>query len=204
MFRWATRIAVNSQEHRRLFPRLVLAYKVQAAWSAPRRYADKSHPNLWLAEALSIAFPRSVFLGVERDPFATVASMIRHKGVRSWHSSWQNLPIPNRFLGITEETAKSYDSLSLATQCALRCKAHHDELQRLKSALRDRMKVISYEVLTTKLDAELQNIEMFLGLEQRLVSPPVQSESMDRWLSDLSNDEISDIKAVVGFEPRNS
>src|SRR5262245_13442039 len=80
MFGWSTRIALNPELSDRLLWKLILFYRIQFWISAPRHYLDKSHPNIWIAEDLARAFPDALFLGILRDPYGTVASMLRHKG----------------------------------------------------------------------------------------------------------------------------
>ena len=79
-------MALDPSQQRELFPKLVRAYEEEKRRVQPKRYADKSHPNIWIAEALSEVFPDAQFLGIERDPFGTVASMLKHKGVLKWHA----------------------------------------------------------------------------------------------------------------------
>src|SRR5262245_4018334 len=103
MFDWSVAMAVNPACEPRLFDRLVAEYSAQLARSAPKHYLDKSHPNIWIADKLLAAFPDARFVGVQRHPFATVASMLRHAAVSDWHRQWKTLPVPNRFLGINQE-----------------------------------------------------------------------------------------------------
>jgi hypothetical protein len=63
-------------------------------------YLDKSHPNIWIADKIKEEFPEAKFVGIERNPFATVSSMLKHRGVMKWHRDWKSFPVPNRFLGI--------------------------------------------------------------------------------------------------------
>ena len=81
MFRWATQMALDATTEKQLLPKLIIAYRWQLFLSSPRLYLDKTHPNIWLAEPLQQAFPDALFLGIERDPFATVASMLRHREI---------------------------------------------------------------------------------------------------------------------------
>lgn len=107
MFSLSTKMALNLTLEVELFGRLVAAYN--------------PHLNyIWTAEKLKKVFPKSLFVGIERNPYATVASMMKHKGVSAWHGRWREFPIPNRFLGITPELEDVYDNLPLASQCALR------------------------------------------------------------------------------------
>ena len=85
MFGLSTRMALDASLESQLFGKLKRAYQWQLLRSAPRLYLDKSHPNIWIAEKLKDAFPKSQFVAIERNPYATVASMMKHKGVSAWH-----------------------------------------------------------------------------------------------------------------------
>ena len=60
-----------------LMPGVIQWYKRQRIAAKPKHYADKSHPNIWLIEHLVRAFPDALFVGTQRQPYATVASMLR-------------------------------------------------------------------------------------------------------------------------------
>lgn len=146
MFRWATRMAMDPSLECKLFNRLVWAYRIQLLRAAPLLYVDKTHPNIWLAERLKASFSNALFIGIERNPYATVASMMRHQSVAAWHRTWKQFPIPNRFLGITREIANRYDTIPLAAQCAMRWVAHRERVRELRVSLGTDLFVISYEV----------------------------------------------------------
>jgi hypothetical protein len=201
IFGWATRIAVDPRRKRQLLPRLLLAYRLQLLRTAPRLYADKSHPCIWFAEDLARTFPKARFLGIEREPYATVASMLRHRGVSAWHKRWRKLPLPNPFLGIDEATAETYDELSLAARAALRWKSHHERLIELTGSLGDRFLLVRYEDLAADPAAELARIQGFLGLDTPFQTPSIKHESLAKWRSQLEPADIDAIRTVVGFEP---
>lgn len=134
-FRWVTEMAINPSTREKHYWKLVWYYRWQHFRSVPNHYVDKSHPNLWIAHRLAETFPKALFLGIQRNPYATVASMINHEGVRKWHERWLEFPIPNRFLGIAESDVAEYEQRSLATKCAMRWKAHHDRLRVLNREL---------------------------------------------------------------------
>jgi LPS sulfotransferase NodH len=197
MFQLATRMAVDQRLRPALFPLLVLSYRVQRLASGDRIYADKSHPAIWLAERLAAALPSAVFLGVQREPFATVCSMMRRDGVRAWHERWRRYPVPNEFLGITPEIAPHYASLSLAARCALRWRAHRDRMESLKPLLGHRLHVVGYEELARDPDRELSLLQDWLGLDTPFDRPRVDRDALQRWRTQLSDRDVADISAVV-------
>jgi len=203
MFRWSTRMALNSKLERKLFGRLVLAYKWQLLKSAPRLYLDKTHPNIWIADKLKKAFPKSLFVGIERNPYATVASMMKHKGVSAWHRRWREFPIPNRFLGITTELAHTYDSIPLASQCAMRWLAHHNRMKELRSILGNDLIVIPYESFANDTETQIHELQQFVGLKIPIPIPDVKTGSLHKWKEQLSDEQINQIESIVGFSPCN-
>lgn len=203
MFSLATRMALNPNLEGRLFKRLVMTYHWQLLKASPRLYIDKTHPNIWLAEKLKRAFPKALFIGIERNPYATVASMMKHAGVSAWHRRWQEFPIPNRFLGITSEIAETYDSVPFASQCALRWLAHHNRMNELKSALKNDLLVISYELFAHNPVDTVRSLKTFLKLHEPIPVPEVKIESLGKWKAQLSDAELIDIQNIVGFSPKS-
>lgn len=201
MFGLSTRMALNPELEGKLFNRLVLAYKWHLFKSSPKLYLDKSHPNIWIAEKLKSSFPQSLFVGIERNPYATVASMMKHKGVLAWHKRWQEFPIPNRFLGITGHMKNTYESIPLASKCAMRWVAHHNRMNELRSILGEDLLVISYESFAHNTETELHALQKFLGLHNPIPIPDVKTESLQKWKKQLSAEEIKQIQNIVGFSP---
>lgn len=199
MFDLATSMALNPALEPELFGRLVRAYKWQLLKAAPRLYMDKTHPNIWIAEKLKKTFPDALFVGIERNPYATVASMMKHSGVLAWHKRWREFPVPNRFLGITPEIAGTYDDIPLVSQCAMRWLAHHNRIKELKNTLGDDFLVISYESFAHDTVNTINNLKQFLGLQEAIPVPEVKLESLNKWRDQLSAAELVDIQNIVGF-----
>lgn len=193
-------MALNPYLRAQLFPRIIRLYNQEHTNVFPKHYADKSHPNIWLAEALQNIFPESLFIGIQRNPYATVASMLKHEGVSSWHSKWKEYPIPNYFLGITSSIANKYDELSLAEKCALRWKAHKERLEYLKIVLKDKLLILNYEDLINNTEEEINKLQNFLNLSKPFAMPEVKKESLNKWKKELSNETISEIKNVIENE----
>jgi hypothetical protein len=197
--RWfydVTTMALDPSQEDRLFPGVVEQYRREHEEHPRRHFADKSHPNLWLVERLSTEFPDALFVGIQRNAFGTVASMLRHEGVQQWHRRWREFPVPNRFLGITEELAQSYDELPLAAQCALRWRAHADRMQELRVAMPDRLWCGDYDSFITSTADSVEDLRAFLGLAPPMAMPEVKTDSLDAWRSELSED---DVEAIAKF-----
>ncbi|MCT7377840.1 sulfotransferase family protein [Chelativorans salis] len=204
IFEWVTEMAIDPTAEDRLLPSLLRRYRLEAASARPKRLLDKSHPNIWLAEKLAEAFPAARFIGVLRDVFGTVASSLRHEGVRHWAEKWDAYPVPNRFLGVSEENREAYAQMSLAGRCAVRWRAHLHRLDELEGVLGDRMIRMRYHELQTETTRELVRLQEFLKLDEPIPHPEVKSDSLSRWKKDLSEEQIAEIHAVVGEDADRS
>lgn len=200
IFGWVTQMALDSRKEPTLLPKLVRRYRLEIAAAAPRIFVDKSHPNLWLAESLAGEFPEARFVGIYRGPQATVASMLKHRRVSEWHDRWSEYPVPNRFLGITEQMANAYDGMPLARRCAIRWQAHLEELRRLDEVLGPRFHLVSYESLHLATASEIQRLGEFLDLRSPIPAPQIRSGSLNRWESELDPETQKQIRDVVGSE----
>lgn len=201
IFRWSVAMAVNPACEAQLFGKLVAEYSSQLARSAPKHYLDKSHANIWIAEQLLAVFPRARFVGVQRHPYATVASMLRHRAVSHWHRDWKSLPVPNRFLGITRELSKVYESMPMAARCALRWKCHYEQMQVLQAKLGSALAVIWYESLVNRTELVIRMLEQFLHLRVGPISSDVRRDSLSAWKSQLGVEEIAQIHGITGGSP---
>lgn len=200
-FKWATEMAVDPSTKRRHYSKLVWFYRAQHLWSVPRHYVDKSHTNLWNAEELTETFSDILFLGIQRNPYATVASMLNHEGVQKWYRQWKDYPVPNEFLGIERSDVEHYEQLSMAVKCAKRWKAHYEEMKKCNEELGRLMMVADYERLVGKSQSVLREIEEFIGLEVPLSVGNVEYNALDKWKSRCSMNELRDIAEVTGIEP---
>lgn len=201
IFPLVTRMALDVRKRALGVPILVAAYRRRERKIAPRLYVDKSHPNLWLAELLASRMPEAYFLGIERNPYAVVASMLQHAGVLHWFHRWRRWPVPNSFLGITMDIAPKYDSLPLEQKCALRWTSHQAEMLRLVHQLPTRIFVVRYEQLIDDLQSELGAVWGALGLRPAVHEERVRVESRDKWRTQLTPQQIADVNDIVGFEP---
>lgn len=197
VFGWVTRMALDPRSEARLFPRLVERYRAGHALVQPRHYADKSHPNLWLAGALADALPEARFIAIRRAVEPTVASMLHHAGTRAWIDRWERYPIPNRFLGISADLLEDYRVMSPAARCALRVIAHSREIERLRPRLGARLAVVEYEALLADPAPVAEGLQRYLALESPLRPPPPQRGRADRWRTLLSARDRDDIRALA-------
>jgi hypothetical protein len=200
IFETVTTMALDPSTEATLFPQLIGLYEEAHAKVPDKHYADKSHPNIWLAEDLADSFDEAVFVGIQRNPHATVASMLRHDGVTVWHERWRDFPVPNRFLGITEELAEEYDSLPMETKFAIRWRAHADQMARLRESLGPRMMYVDYDRLLQD-EQVIGDLQEFLELDRPFPPFEMKMKSLDKWRTQLSDDQIAAVTAAAGAVP---
>jgi hypothetical protein len=179
-------------------PELIHIYRREIDQSAKigyKEYADKSHPALWFAEALLQEIPELRFIGIERSVYAKVASALKHGGMANLIRQWKIFPIPNRSLGITKDLVDKYNDLSIIQKLTMRWCEGHREMERLKPILADRLHFVKYEDLIQSPELERERLIKFLGLEVGEIRPKI--ESLDKWKSELSNLQISEIDGVL-------
>ena len=67
--------------------------------------------------------------------------------------------------------------------------------------LGDRLFVISYESFATETRRVIEQLSAFLDCNSRIPEPVVKTESLQKWKSQLTNEEIQQIERIVGFSP---
>ncbi len=201
IFPWVVEMAQHPEREPSLFPRLAERYRGEHRVVLPKHYVDKSHPNLWIAERLAGEFPEARFVAIWRTLEGTVASMLKHDGVRHWVEAWDKEPCASRFLGVTEDMIPAYRRMSIAERCAVRVIAHHREIERLTDRLGGRLHVVAYESLISWPDLEVNRLADFLGLKVPDTIPMPKAESRSKWRTQLTDRERLDIRTIaIGME----
>jgi len=195
IFHLVDRMALDFRGRRSLMAHLIRLYEEEIARSIPRTYVDKSHQNIWLAELLLDAFPDVHFLGIERSPYGTIASMLQHREVLAHFQRWQLYPVPNRHIGLASDLVNRYDALPLVAKCALRWREHHRRINELRAALGDRLLVIEYERCIRDLESNVRLLSDFLGRE--IASLPVDPAPLTKWREILSSQDRCLIDEIV-------
>jgi hypothetical protein len=202
MFGLSTAMALDPRLEQVLLEDLARCYQMELRRRRPAIYLDKSHPNIWIAEKLKDRFPEARFIGIQRNVFATVASMLKHRGVLQWHERWKEFPLPNRFLGIDAETAAVYEQFPLVVKCALRWAAHRNRLAALERTLDEDLLLLQFEQLSNDPAASMGLLQRFLGLEQPFPKPEIDRAPLTKWRGELSDEEVAQIRKVIGEEIR--
>lgn len=199
-FYWVTQMALDPSTRDQYYSKLAWYYRWQHLRSVPKHYLDKSHPNLWIADRLAETFDDALFLGIQRNPYATVASMLNYEGVQKWHKRWKEFPVPNEFLGINEGDVNSYDNISMTKKCAKRWKSHYDEMERIKSSLESKVLVIRHEDLILDTGSVLNKICNFVNLESPLKVNNVDYSTLNKWRDRLTGRDLKEIFEVTGIK----
>jgi len=199
IFNLVTKMAVDPLTRPQLMPRLIQCYNVELTKTKVDFYADKSHPNIWLAEGLANIYLNSIFIGIRRNPYSTIASMLLHKGVLKWQKNWNQYPHPNEFLGTNLIDANLYKNLSASEKAAYRWLSHSKKLDLLKISLGNRITIVNYEDLITNSKKELSKLENFIGLKEiPLITP--QKESLEKWRDQLNMESCNNIRKITGVD----
>jgi len=199
-FPMSTEMALNRFKRPELFPKLIKTYNKLYKKYYPKMILDKTHPNIWLAESLNNIFPNSCFIGMLRNPYATISSMFKHDFILKWQREWKKYPVPNEFLGITQENKENYENLKMEKKCALRWLSHKNKLYDLKNILKEKLKIIKYEDLILNTEKELEDLKRFLGLKKDIPFPVVKRESLDKWKKYLTEEQCENIKEVANID----
>jgi len=194
-FGLVTKIATQ-QVSRKKIDKLISEYSKLFAKSKYEHIVEKSHPNIWLVEELVAAFPQARFVGIYRDVYSTVASMLKHEGVSAWFDILpQNKTNP--FLGINEVNRNDYDSFTIEQKSTLRWKSHYDRLQQLKYSFPNNVLVVDYNELLINQDKYLKELSLFLDIDNSFEPETFNIESLSKWKLQLSNEQIDFIDSVA-------
>lgn len=202
-FRLVKKIAILGAGERSLNQLLKRYKKLQIKSNKPW-ILEKSHPNIWLMESLTSYFPNSIFIGMQRDVYQVVSSMVKHGGVKSV-KSWFNLLPQNKnskFLGINDYNKNYYEELPLEAKCTIRWLSHKFELERLKAIYPERLFVIDYKILCEKFDIEMDKVEKLTGLDLKKYTEKPKLESLTKF-KNLSAEQIKIIDDTLTREIPN-
>ncbi|NVK53869.1 MAG: sulfotransferase [Flavobacteriaceae bacterium] len=194
LFQIITKSAQN-QIFKKSFYWIVLSYyRIKMSFTSSD-IVDKSHPNLWNAESINRCIKNSYFIGIYRDPHATISSMLLHSGVLRWVKNWKFSDGLNRFLGITENNIEEYESYSIERKCFTRWLATYLELYNLKNQMHEKVYLISYEDLFENSDDEIEKLKIFTGL--KLEKPIIDLNVKDKWRNNLNETQITEINMLL-------
>jgi hypothetical protein len=197
-FKPITNLAVGINKNKDTFLKILKKYKKVFNKSNKQIVLEKTHSNIWFVEDILDFFPEAKFVGIKRNAFSTVSSMLNHKGVLSWY---KKLPLNevNPFLGITEGNKGDFESLSLESKCAIRWLAHINRLEYLEKRFPENVIVVNYEDFYDKNEFLMEKLKDFLELDFDLKSEPLNPSGKDKWKSNLSQNQIRNIESVINI-----
>lgn len=163
-----------------------------------RFYIEKSHPLLWLASLPNIRELPIRFVGIRRDPYEVVASMLEHSGTRAWCEKWQRLPQPNIFLGISQSNAKEYEKMTLAQRCTIRWVSHMRELDRLTYILdKNQLLIVDFNQLIFDKKKAIDDLETFTEMRGIDRNFAINADTRDKWKGRLTPAQVREVAATL-------
>jgi hypothetical protein len=171
-------------------------YDALVRLAAPNWLVDQSHPNIWFADSWAKIYPQAHFIGIIRNPFSVIASMMRHRRVRAWAELWEKFPVPNALLGISEENRSTYAGMTLLERCALRWIVHYKRLEELRGLLASRMSIVVYEELCLDPSTVLGGIANAVDINNDFILPVIETSPLMK-AANMPPDDVSTIKRML-------
>lgn len=178
--------------------RLITHYKKIQEKSEKRFVLEKSHPNIWITDSLVEHFPSSFFIGVQREVFQVVNSMLNHKGVLRWFKTVSNNKT-SRFLGINERNISYYKDLPIEAKCTLRWLSHTAELKLLQEKYPASVLIFDYQELCTDFNTQVDRFDRLLSLNLKDYAETPNLESLNKY-KNLTNEQIAIIEDTIAKE----
>ncbi|OAB75749.1 sulfotransferase family protein [Cochleicola gelatinilyticus] len=191
-----TELAAGLNKNASDFDDILSLYKKEFKKSKKKYILEKTHPNIWFVEKIHEYFPKAQFIGIKRNVYATVASMLNHDGVLSWY---KRIPLDeeNSFLGINRNNLKTFKDLPLESKCAIRWKAHVDRLDYLSEKFPEHVLVINYEDFYDRYPDLMNELKAFLDTDFEIHSEPLNVKGKDKWREQLTDKEIENIDKAI-------
>jgi hypothetical protein len=154
---------INIRQKKNLLPKLTNRYQKLSLTTEKPYLLEKSHPNIWSVDYLIKEFPNAFFIGINRNVYQVVYSMLNHKGVLNWYKTLPN-DVENSFLGITDENKNDFSNLPLESKCTLRWYAHIKESYELKRKYSENVIILNYNDLCNNYFEVVDKLELFFNL----------------------------------------
>ena len=194
---FARMLASDKSRCDELLPKIYKEYEQELKTHPNKHYLDKSQQIIWFIHYIVKRYPDALFLGIQREPYAAISSMLVHGGIPRTLNTWNKFPVPNRYFGISKSISKDYDQLSTVERCALYWLTHKLRLRIVKNTFMDKVKIIQYEKFATDTKKTLSEITTFIGLDKQLCSEDVTIESLTKWKSSMCVSDVNKIKGIV-------
>lgn len=159
----------------------ILSYyekQIKRAKAENKIFLDQLHTNLYHVDQLAERFTNALFLATDRPIEQIVASMLNHKGVRSWtqYALDNDCPFPNQFLGV--DNKKDLTNLSTHLLCAKRVKAHNTFRDQIIERHPNRVRLVKFVRLVEGQQTYIQ--EIFTQKELKRMGQYTELEKANR------------------------
>jgi len=160
---------------------------------------NKTHPSMHWARQLNSKIDGIKFVYIRRNPLAVVSSMLEHKAIsKRLKTGWRNFSFPNKFLHTGDMSLEEYGRLEPCERGAL-CWIAAEKCYR-EIADWDNVHLVSYEDLVLDPERTLKGIANFLCILDEVSYPAPRKNSLDKYKSNLSVEQIGLIRETIARE----
>lgn len=156
---------------------------------------DKTHPNLWLVDEINSEVENAFFIGIKRNVYATVNSMLNHQGVLNWYKTL-DLEKPNNFLGINSFNVDFFKDLPLEAKCALRWQSHQNKLKSFEGIMSNFI-TVDYEDFYCNVEGVLNSINILIDEQLEYQVETLNKLGDTKWKGQLTQKQIRNIQNVI-------
>ena len=190
-------VAMSALTHKPLSNNVIEYYKsqIETAKNKNKIFLDQHHPNLFHITQLHEIFPDAIFLATDRPMEQVVASMLNHRGVRSWanNAHKHDYVYPNQFLGIDNIEDTKIESHIL---CAKRVTAHNLFREYILEKHPDVVRRVLFEDLVNNQIGHLKDV--FTEDEFKMLGNYTQKEkpnqnTLSKYSKTINESQIKDI-----------
>lgn len=190
--------ATNPSQKSSVMPKIIKFYRRAHMNAVPSHYLDKSHPNIWLVEELENKFDDALFIGIQRDAYQVVSSMLQHKILMdTWYTHWEEMGVPNEFMGVDNSNLEDFKRASLAGKATFRWISHTNRHHELLKKMPKKYLLINHDQLMADTDNQLKIVEEFIGLTKPLPKPAVDNATKHKWKNNLTSEQKKEIDSIL-------
>lgn len=135
-----------------------------------KRFCDKSPAHTARVRGIQANFPDSYFVGIVRDPYATVPSIMAR---REYDERYPDMK------GLNTKIDQAANQWSLANTMLL---AHEKGLNKIK--------IVKYEDLVSDPSGSMGQIALFLELENEFTVPEIKPDTNEKRIKGLSRPDV--------------
>jgi len=160
---------------------------------------NKTHPSMHWAKQLKSHIHDLKFVYIRRNPLSVVSSMLEHKAIsKRLKTGWRNFSFPNKFLHTGNLSFEEYSALDPCERGAL-CWLAAEKCYREISDW-DNVHLVSYADLVLDPKKTFRGITNFLGILDEVSFPAPRKNSLEKYKSNLSIEQIRLIREIITKE----